>query len=152
MPEQDAAAVVAAGHTMNINVIIARANAESEFETAIANLVQAKIGALLINDTRYFDTHRNELVALTQRYGLPAVSSPREFALAGGLASYGANIDDGVRQAGVYVGRILKGEKPGDLPVVQPTKFDLLVNLKTAKLIGLHVPESLLARADEVIE
>jgi putative tryptophan/tyrosine transport system substrate-binding protein len=152
MAELDAVAVVAAGHTMNITVIVARANTEDEFGSAIASLVHAKIGALLINDTRYFDTHRNDLIALTQRYGLAAVSSPREFALAGGLASYGANIDDGARQGGVYVGRILKGENPGDLPIVQPTKFDLLINLKTAKALGLTVRASLLARADEVIE
>jgi putative tryptophan/tyrosine transport system substrate-binding protein len=150
--EQDATVVAAAARTMSIRVIVARASAESEFDAAFAGLARARAGAVLIDDTVYFDTRRDKIIALAERHALPAASNNREFAIAGGLASYGASIDDTARQCGVYVGRILKGEKPADLPVLQPTKFEFVINLKTAKALGLEIPSSMLARADAVIE
>jgi putative tryptophan/tyrosine transport system substrate-binding protein len=150
--EHDAAAIEQSARTMGIKITMARASAESEFNAAFQSFAQARAGAVLVVDNVYLDTRRDGLVALAMRYALPAASNNREFAMAGGLASYGANIDDAARQCGVYIGRILKGEKPADLPVLQPAKFELVINLKTAKTLGLTVPPTLLARADEVIE
>ena len=133
-------------------LLIAKASNDEELNAAFALLVQQGIGALQVATDPYFDTRRDRIIAFAAQNRLPAVYQFREYALAGGLVSYAPNITEAYRQAGNYTGRILKGEKPADLPVLQPTKFDFVINLKTAKALGLTVPFGLLNAADEVIE
>ena len=141
-----------AADVMKRQIEIVRASTESEIDTAFVILAQRGANALLVAQDVLFNSRRDQLVALAARYQLPAIYNQREYAEIGGLMSYGTHFADGYRQAGVYVGKILKGTRPSDLPVLQPTKFELVINLKSAKAFGLDVPPQLLARADEVIE
>jgi putative ABC transport system substrate-binding protein len=144
--------VQAASGRIGRQLAILMAGTDREIDTAFESLAQRQIGALLVMVDPYFASRRAQIISLAARYAVASVYQWREDVLAGGLLSYGANPIEMYRQAGVYTGRILKGEKPGDLPVMQPTKFELIINLKTAKALGLDVPAMLLARADEVIE
>jgi len=136
---------------LGLEIVVVSARTENEIETAFAAAVQQRAAGLLGTDA-YFESRRDQIAALGLRHALPTMLGSRASVAAGTLMSYGASIADFYRQAGVYVGRILKGEKPADLPVIQPTKFELIINLKTAKALGLTIPESFLLRADEVIE
>jgi putative ABC transport system substrate-binding protein len=144
--------VLAAAPVAGVKVQILKASTDREIDAAFASLVQAGIGALLAGGDAFFNSRIEQIVALAARHAIPTLYAFREFAVAGGLISYGSSLIEVYRQAGLYTGRILKGEKPADLPVIQATKLELIINLKTAKALGLQIPDRLLALADEVIE
>ena len=134
------------------HIYIAYAKSEAELESAFETLVRERADALMVSADPFFDTRRDRIIAFAAEHRMPAVYQFRQYAVSGGLLSYGVSLPDGYRQAGVYAGQILKGAKPADLPVEQPTRFELVINLRTAKALGLTIPPSLLSRADEVIE
>ena len=142
----------AAGQDIGLPIQVLNASTRSEIDASFAAMVREHATALLVSGDGFFNSRRVQLVLLAARHGIPAIYSLRDYPEAGGLMSYGTSFPDIYRQVGVYVGRILKGVKPAELPVLQPTKFELVINTQAASLIGLNVPASLLARADEVIE
>ena len=142
----------AARHALGRQIQILNASTGDEIDAAFGTLAQLRAGALLIGPDAFFASRSVHLAILAARYGIPATFNAREFPAAGGLMSYGASLPDAYRQTGVYSGKVLKGAKPADLPILQPTKFTLVINLRTAKALGLNLPDKLLALADEVIE
>jgi ABC-type uncharacterized transport system substrate-binding protein len=144
--------VLAAASVIGVKVQILKTSTDREIDAAFMSLAQAQTGALLVTNDVLFNNRIEQIVALAARHAIPTMYALRDFAVAGGLISYGISLIEVYREVGLYTGRILKGEKPADLPVIQPTKFPLIINLKTAKALGLQIPDRLLALADEVIE
>jgi putative ABC transport system substrate-binding protein len=152
LAETESREVLSAAHTLGLELHVLNASTERDFDVALANVIQLQAGGLVIATNAFFTSHSEQLAALAARHAVPAVYKGREFAAAGGLMSYGSDITDSYHLAGVYTGRILKGDKPADLPVQQATKVELIINLKTAKALGINIPNTLIGRADEVIE
>jgi putative tryptophan/tyrosine transport system substrate-binding protein len=148
----DTADAQSAARILGLRLLVSHASDRTEIEVAFADLERQRVGALLVGADPFFAASSQHVVELAAGHRIPAIYNRRDFAASGGLMSYGTNFRDAMRQVGVYAGRILKGEKPADLPVVQPTQFELVINLKTAKALGLTIPEMLLATADEVIQ
>jgi putative tryptophan/tyrosine transport system substrate-binding protein len=141
-----------AARAVGLHIHVLRATTDSEIDAAFAALSQIRAGALVVSSNAFFNTRREQIVALAARHAIPAIYDGREYAAAGGLVSYGTSLPQGYRQVGVYAGRILKGAKPADLPVLQSTKFEFVINMKTAKAQGVKISDDLLSLADEVIE
>ena len=150
--ENETRSVKSAALSLGLTIQILNASTEPEIEAVFATIAQKGIGGLLVSGDALFTNRPKQIIALAARHAIPAIYGWREYIAAGGLATYGASLADSYRQTGIYTGRILNGAKPADLPIIQPTKFELVINLRTAKALGLEVPPSLLARADEVIE
>jgi putative ABC transport system substrate-binding protein len=150
--QSELAEVEAAGRTIGMQIHGAKATSPSDIDAALAAFSQLRVAAFIVGADGYFITRRHQLATLAARYAIPGIYPFPDFPQAGGLLSYGVSLHDAYRQAGVLAGRVLKGAKPADLPVQQPTKFELVINLKTAKALGLEFPPTLLSRADEVIE
>src|SRR5438552_3215004 len=150
--EIESKGALAAARALRIELHVLNASTEYELDTAFADAAKLRAGMLVVSGEPYFDSQRERLVALSARHAIAAVYAWREYVLAGGLMSYGTDLPDSYHQAGVYAGRILKGEKPANLPVMQPTKFHLVINLETAKALGLTIPPTLLVAATELIE
>jgi putative ABC transport system substrate-binding protein len=150
--QSNIAALQVAAHTLGLQLVVVNARTDSDLEPAFAGFSQKHVGAVLVSTGTFFSRQMEKLAALAARHALPAMFPLSEYALAGGLMSYGGSLGYTYRQAGIYTGRILKGDKPADLPVQQITKIELVINLKTAKALGLTIPETLLATADEVIQ
>jgi putative ABC transport system substrate-binding protein len=144
--------VQAAARTLGLELHVLNASTERDFDAVFAKLIQLRAGGLVIGGGPFLISRSEQLAALAARHAVPTIFQYREFAVAGGLLSYGSDIRDSYRLAGVYTGRILKGDKPADLPVQQATKVEMIINLKTAKALGINVPNTLIGRADEVIE
>jgi putative ABC transport system substrate-binding protein len=142
----------AAAHTLGLELHVLHASTDRDFDTVFARLVELRAGGLVIGGEPFFNSRSEQLGELTMRHAVPTIYQLRTFAAAGALVSYGGSLTDAYRLVGIYTGRILKGEKPADLPIEQATKVDMVINLKTAKILGLTIPQSLLGRADEVIE
>ena len=151
-PDLETTEVQAAARNLGVELHVLYASAERDFDTAFAKLAQLQAGGLLIGSSAFYVAKQEQLAALAVRHAVPAIFESRQFAIAGGLMSYGGSLTDAYRQAGVYTGRIAKGEKPSELPVLRGTKVELYINLKSAKALGLSVPPALQARADEMIE
>jgi putative tryptophan/tyrosine transport system substrate-binding protein len=150
--EVNSSEVLAAADTLGLELHVLNASTDGELDGAFANLIQLRAGGLVIGPDPFFTSRNKQLAALGVRYAVPVVYENREFAAAGGLVSYGSDVVDTFRSVGIYTGRILKGDKPADLPVEQATKLELIINLKTARMLGITVPVGLMTRADEMIE
>jgi ABC-type uncharacterized transport system substrate-binding protein len=144
--------VLAAASVIGVKVQTLKAATDREIDAAFVSLVQERTGALLVGNDLFLNNRIEQLVALAARHAIPAMYPLRDFAAAGGLMSYGGRLTDNYQQVGIYTGRVLKGEKPADLPVVQPTKYELVINLNTARALAIDIPPTLVALADEVIE
>jgi putative ABC transport system substrate-binding protein len=150
--EFDLGEIRAAAASLGVEIVRVNAGSERDLDKALAELVERRVGALVVNSDVFFFTRRAQLIELAARLAVPAIFEVREFVTAGGLMSYGTSIAEAYRKAGVYTGRILRGERPRDLPVQQSTRFELVVNLKTARTLGITIPPTMLALADEVVE